>query len=134
MENNVDSLLDKVSANVREMTKTETVLGDEFQLGAYTCKPVIRIGVGFGSAGGSGDNPKGKGTGAGNGAGAGVGITPVGFLITKDDDIQFVSADKNKGLSALFEKMPDLVEKVMEMKEKKDQQEESKKAGAKKEK
>ncbi len=134
MENTVDSLLDKVSAHVREMTKTETVLGDEFQLGAYTCKPVIRIGVGFGSAGGTGDHPKGKGTGTGNGAGAGVGITPVGFLIAKDDDIQFISADKNKGLSSLFEKMPDLVEKVMEMKEKKDQQENSKKTAPKKEK
>jgi uncharacterized spore protein YtfJ len=134
MENNVDTLLDKISEHVREMTKTETVLGDEFQLGAYTCKPVIRIGVGFGSAGGSGDHPKGKGTGTGNGAGAGVGVTPVGFLVAKDDEIQFVSADKNKGLSAIFEKVPDVVEKVMEMKEKKEQQEDSKKNTAKKEK
>lgn len=133
MENNVDNLLDKISEHVREMTKTETVLGDEFQLGAYTCKPVIRIGVGFGSAGGSGDHPKGKGTGTGNGAGAGVGVTPVGFLVAKDDEIQFISADKNKGLSAIFEKVPDVVEKVMEMKEKKDQ-EDTKKNTTKKEK
>lgn len=132
MENNIDALLDKISEHVREMTKTETVLGDEFQLGGYTCKPVIRIGVGFGSAGGSGDHPKGKGTGSGTGAGAGVGVTPVGFLVAKDDEIQFISADKNKGLSAVFEKVPDVIEKVMEMKEKKEQQEDSKKEEAKK--
>jgi uncharacterized spore protein YtfJ len=134
MENNVDTLLDKISEHVREMTKTETILGDEFQLGAYTCKPVIRIGVGFGSAGGSGDHPKGKGTGTGNGAGAGVGVTPVGFLVAKDDEINFISADKSKGLSALLEKMPEVVEKVMEMKDHKGQKEESKKESAKNEK
>lgn len=132
MESNVDQLLDKISEHVKEMTKTETVLGDEFQLGAYTCKPVIRVGVGFGSAGGSGDHPKGKGTGSGNGAGAGVGVTPVGFLVTKDDEISFISTDKNKGLSALLEKMPDVVEKVMEMKENKEKKSDSEKESAKK--
>lgn len=134
MENNVDQLLDKISEHVREMTKTETVLGDEFQIGAFTCKPVIRVGVGFGSAGGTGDHPKGKGTGSGNGAGAGagVGVTPVGFLVTKNDEISFISVDKNKGLSALLEKMPDVVEKVMEMKENKEKKSDSEKESAKK--
>ena len=134
MENNVDNLLDKISEHVREMTKTETVLGDEFQLGAYSCKPVIRVGVGFGSAGGTGDHPKGKGTGSGNGAGAGVGVTPVGFLVTKDNEINFISADKSKGLSSLLEKMPDVVEKVMEMKDKKEKKAGSEKADTKKDK
>jgi uncharacterized spore protein YtfJ len=134
MESNVDILLDKISEHVREMTKTETVLGEEFQLGTYTCKPVIRIGVGFGSAGGSGDHPKGKGTGNGEGAGAGVGVTPVGFLVTKGDEIQFIPTDKGKGLSALINKMPDVVEKVFEMKEKQEKREETKKTGTKQEK
>ncbi|MBA7511574.1 hypothetical protein ES705_03570 [subsurface metagenome] len=124
MENKVDVLLDKISEHVKEMTKTETIIGDEFKIGEYTCKPVIRIGVGFGSAGGVGDHPKGKGTGTGGGAGAGVGISPVGFLATKGDEIVFIQAEKNKGLGAVIEKVPDIVEKIMEMKNKKEEKEE----------
>jgi uncharacterized spore protein YtfJ len=121
MENNLNELLDKISAHVKDMTKTETIIGEEFRIGEYACKPVIRIGVGFGSARGEGDKPKHKGSGTGQGAGAGIGISPVGFLIARGDEIQFLQAEKNKGLGAAFEKVPDLIEKVMEMKDKKEE-------------
>ncbi len=120
MENNVEALLDKISSHVKEMTTTETIIGDEFKMGEYTCKPVIKVGVGFGSGLGSGEDPKGKGHGTGQGAAAGIGISPVGFLATKGDEITFIPSDKNKGLSALLEKMPDVIDRVMAMKEKKE--------------
>lgn len=127
MENKIDELLDKISEHVKEMTKTETIIGEEFKIGEFTCKPVIRVGVGFGSAGGEGDHPKQKGSGTGQGAGAGIGISPVGFLVTKGGNIHFLQAEKNKGLGAAIEKMPDLIEKFMEMKNKKEEEKESKK-------
>ena len=46
-------------------------------------------------------------------AGAGVGIEPIGFLVTKGDHISFLEAGKTHGLAALFEKVPDLVEKII---------------------
>ncbi|MBN1599226.1 MAG: GerW family sporulation protein [Bacteroidales bacterium] len=127
MENNVDQLLDKISEHVKSMTKTETVLGEEFQIGNYTCKPVIRIGVGFGSGGGSGDDPKRKCNGTGGGAVAGIGISPVGFLVAKGDEISFIPSDKSKGLNALIDKVPDIMEKVADMKHGKEEKKESKK-------
>ena len=48
----------------------------------------------------------------GIGAGAGVGIEPIGFLVTKGDEISFIETGKAHGLSAAFEKLPDLIEKV----------------------
>lgn len=120
MENNVDVLLDKISEHVKEMTQTETIIGDEFQMGEFTCKPVIKVGVGFGSAGGTGEHPKAKGNGKGNAAGAGIGICPVGFLATKGDELTFIPADKSKGISSLFENMPDILDKIMDIKERKE--------------
>ena len=116
METKIEELLDKVSGHVKDMSNTETVLGDEFKLGEYTCRPVIKVASGFGSGTGTGDDPKKKARGSGTGAGAALCVVPVGFLATKGDEISFIGTDKKTALSSLFEKMPDLVEKVAEMK------------------
>ena len=118
MDINIESLLDKVSGHVQTLASTDTVLGEEFTIGEYTCRPVIKVGTGFGSGLGSGVDPKGKGEGEGGGAGAGIGISPVGFLAAKGDEITFIPSSKGHGLSALIEKVPDLVEKMAEMKQK----------------
>lgn len=123
MDFKIEELLDKVSEHVKTLASTETILGEEFKLGEFTCRPVIKVGTGFGSGAGTGNDPKGKGSGTGGGAGAGIGITPLGFLVTKGDEISFLPSDKKTALSALFEKVPDLVEKVAEMKNKEKEEE-----------
>ena len=115
MELNIEELLDKLSGHVKSIASTDTVIGEEFTLGEYTCKPVIKVGTGFGSGIGSGDDPK-KGKGTGGGAGAGIGVVPLGFLVAKGDEISFVGVDKKTALSSLVEKVPDLVEKMAQMK------------------
>ena len=111
MEMQFEHMLEKITDFMRSEAKTETIMGEPFDLGAFKCVPVIRVGMGFGSGGGQGDDPK-KGKGTGGGAGGGVGIEPIGFLVTKDDHISFVPANKSHGLSAVFEKVPDLIEKL----------------------
>ena len=123
MENKADVLLDKITEHLKEMTKTETIIGEEFKMGDYTCKPVIKVGLGFGSGTGIGENQKGKGHGKGTGAGAGVGIFPVGFLVTKNGEISFIPTDRKKGVSAVVDKIPDLIEKAMDIKQAKEQKE-----------
>ncbi len=123
METNVENLLTTVSEQVKSFAKTDLVIGEEFQMGEFTCKPVIKVGTGFGSGVGTGKQPKNKGNGEGVGAGAGIGVIPVGFLVTRGDEISFIASDRKGGLSALLEKVPDLVEKVAEMKEKKEEKE-----------
>lgn len=116
MEIKIDDLLDKVSGHVKSLASTETILGEEFTIGAYTCRPVIKVGTGFGSGAGSGTDVKTKNSGTGGGAGAGVGVVPLGFLVANGDQISFVPVDKKTALSSLVEKIPDLVEKVADMK------------------
>jgi uncharacterized spore protein YtfJ len=123
MENTVDQLFNQLAEKLKDFAKTETIIGDEFQIGDFLCKPVIKIGMGFGGGSGTGDSPKGKGQGEGTGGAAGIGISPIGFLVTKGDEISFVSADRKKGLSSFFEKVPDLMEKMIQLKEKKENKE-----------
>ena len=126
MEIKIDELLDKLSEHVQSIANTETVVGEEFKIGEFTCKPVIKLGTGFGSGAATGDDPKGKNMGSGGGAGAGIGIVPLGFLATKGNEISFIRVDKKTALSTLFEKVPDLVEKIAEMKTNKEAEEEKK--------
>ncbi|MFH0757043.1 MAG: spore germination protein GerW family protein [Bacteroidota bacterium] len=118
MEVKIEDLLDKVSGHVKDISGTKTVLGDEFTLGEYTCRPVIKVATGFGSGSGTGDDPKKKACGSGTGVGAGIAVVPAGFLVAKGDQISFIGADRKSSLSSLFEKIPDLVERVAEMKNK----------------
>lgn len=117
MEMQFEKLLDRVTNFIQSEAKTETVVGDAFELGEYSCIPVIRVGFGFGTGGGEGDAPK-TGHGEGGAAGGGMGIEPIGFLVSRKDKISFVSTKTNKGLAAAFEKVPDLLERFLDKKEK----------------
>ncbi|WP_299113917.1 spore germination protein GerW family protein [uncultured Winogradskyella sp.] len=111
MELHLEELLGKITDFMKAEANAKTVIGEEFQLGEFKCVPVIKVGMGFGSGGGEGSESKGK-KGEGIGAGAGVGIEPLGFLVTREDEISFIEAGKAHGLSAAFEKVPDLIEKL----------------------
>ena len=116
MEMHFDELLKNMTDFLKSEAKTETVIGEAFELGEFKCVPVIKVGFGFGSGGGEGVDQK-KGKGQGLGGGAGMGIEPLGFLVTKEDNISFLEAGKAHGLAAAFEKVPELIDKWVERRE-----------------
>jgi len=113
MELHFEELLGQITDFIKSEAKTETVVGEQFQLGEFKCVPVIKVGMGFGSGGGEGTEAKTK-KGQGMGAGAGIGIEPIGFLVTKKDEISFLEAGKAHGLAAAFEKVPELIDKYIQ--------------------
>lgn len=113
MTTKYEEMISKFTDFLKSETKTETVIGQQFKLGEFTCVPVIRIGMGLGFGSGEGGDAKSM-KGEGGGGGAGFGIEPMGFLVSKGDEINFVPAKTSKGLSAAFEKMPDILEKYLE--------------------
>ncbi|MCD4747306.1 MAG: hypothetical protein K8R58_13490 [Bacteroidales bacterium] len=121
MTMNVDETLNKILDHLNSVAKTETIIGEPFKLGEFTCVPVVKIGMGFAGGGRSGEETK-KDKGTGGGAGGGINITPIGFLVTRDNEISVITMEKSKGVQAIFEKVPDLLEKLMEMKKKKNKE------------
>jgi uncharacterized spore protein YtfJ len=118
---NLGDMLGKITEFLKSEAKTETIIGQQFQLGEFTCVPVMSLGIGFGGGGGEGKGAmkgQNEGEGTGAGGGAGLGMAPMGFLVTRGGDIQFIPARSSKGLSAVFEKVPDLMEKFMDKKAK----------------
>jgi len=119
---NLNDLLGKFTEFLKTEAKTETVIGQQFKLGEFTCVPVMAVGMGFGGGGGEGKGnlKSNQAQGAGTGGGAGMGMTPVGFLATKGDEIQFIPTRTSKGLSLAFEKVPDLLDKYLNKDKKKE--------------
>src|SRR5947207_8179979 len=102
---NLDETVNKLTDFLRTEAKTETVIGQSFQLGEFTCVPVIKFGVGVGYGAGEGQGKqdgKAHGEGTGGGAGGGMGVEPIGFLVTRGDQISFIPTRTSKGLSAVF--------------------------------
>jgi uncharacterized spore protein YtfJ len=119
MSFNLDETVKQLTEFLKTEAKTETVVGQSFQLGEFTCVPVIKFGMGVGYGGGEGtgrQDGKGQGEGTGGGAGGGMGVEPIGFLVTHGDQISFISTKSSKGLSAIFDKVPDLMEKMLDKK------------------
>jgi len=116
---NLEETVKQLTDFLKTEAKSETVVGQSFQLGEFTCVPVIKFGIGLGYGGGEGKgNQQGKanGEGTGGGAGGGLGVEPIGFLATRGDQISFISTRSSKGLSAAFEKLPDVMEKMFDKK------------------
>ncbi len=120
MELHFEELLTRITDFMKTEAKTETVVGEPFDLGAFKCVPVIKVGMGFGSGGGEGVEAKTR-KGEGLGAGAGMGIEPIGFLVTKGEEISFLEAGKAHGLAAAFEKVPELIDKFWESRRKEEE-------------
>ena len=118
---NLDDTVKQLTDFLKTEAKTESVIGQSFQLGEFTCVPVIKFGVGIGYGGGEGHGDmagKGKGEGGGTGGGGGVGVAPIGFLVTRGDQISFIPTSTGKGLGAAFEKVPGLMEKYFDSRKK----------------
>ena len=118
MNLNFEELIQRVADFLKSETRTETVVGQPFQLGDFTCVPIIRARMGFGTGGGEGTGPKDTGSGEGAALGAGVSIEPVGFLVAQGGEISFIGATKHSGVEAAFEKVPDLLEKLIDSRSK----------------
>lgn len=114
MKENLESMLAEVTQFLKSEANTETVVGKEFKLGEYYCVPVIRIGLGFGYGGNEAAPPAGQSSKSGGGAG--LGLDPVGFLVSRGDEISFIPTRNSKGMNAAIEKIPDILEKFISKK------------------
>lgn len=127
MQGFVQSMLDELA----KMASTKTIVGDPMKVEDKTVVPVVRVSVGFGVGGGegTGDMPaskegkSGKGSGYGQGGGGGIKIDPVAFITIQDGKVTLLPVTrKGAKLDKLVDAVPDLIEKIQAMREKKEEE------------
>ena len=95
MSNNVSDLLRAVVGELKEVAKSETIIGQPVSVGKQTVIPVVKISFGFGAGGGQGEMEKEK-AGFGGGGGGGAKIEPAAFIILDEDGVSLLPAGKAK--------------------------------------
>jgi len=118
-EHPIQGLMTTAMESLQTLVEVNTIIGDPVETAdGSMIIPVSKVGFGF-AAGGSEFNPKESSSDSeatlpfGGGSGGGVSITPVAFLIIKDDQVKMIHLDHH---THLYEKMlefaPQVVEKV----------------------
>jgi uncharacterized spore protein YtfJ len=132
MANNVVDILKGVVGELREIAKSETVIGKPVTVADKTVIPVVKVSVGFGAGGGQGESEK-TGGGFGGGGGGGARIEPVAFIIMDETGVSLLPVSKGKWEN-IIESIPGLAKKLSKLREKFKSDDEDEKAEGEKEK
>jgi uncharacterized spore protein YtfJ len=127
MSNNVVDILKGVVGELREIARSETIIGEPVTVGDKTVIPVVKISVGFGAGGGQGEDEKSR-SGFGGGGGGGTKIEPAAFIIIDDKGVSLLPLAKGKWEN-IIDTIPGIAKKISKLKDKlkKEKSEESKK-------
>lgn len=109
----IEKLVDTVLTRLKEISRTETIIGKPVTLDNVTIIPVTKLSVGFGAGGGSKDEAKGSGEATGGGAS----IEPVAFFVIRGEKVELVTIKKDgTGISKFLELVPKIMESVKDFK------------------
>lgn len=112
--NTAQNILKELIAELRNVAKTETIVGTPFSAGEYTLVPISRVALGVGAGGGSGETEKKVSTGEGGGGGGGVRVVPVALVAVRGGELNIHLLGRGAAVSHTIEKVPDVMEKGFE--------------------
>ena len=127
MANNVVDILKGVVGELREIAKSETIIGEPITVGKTTVLPVVKLSVGFGAGGGQDEDNKAASK-FGGGGGGGARIEPAGFIIIEDKGVRFLATGKGKW-DSIIEAVPGIARKIGDWKEKMSSEKDEENAG-----
>ncbi|MCI8478252.1 MAG: sporulation protein YtfJ [Oscillospiraceae bacterium] len=117
----LENIMSTTIQNIRDMVDVNTIIGQPIQVDNVTILPISKVSFGFASGGSdfTGKYQKTDANPFGGGGGAGVDISPIGFLIIKEDSVRLLPVvPPNSAVSRAVEMLPDLVDKVTDFIEK----------------
>lgn len=111
-------LLTNMVEEMRQVAKTETVIGNPIEVAGNTIIPVSRVSMGFGGGTGHGEGDDtakhSKGLGEGGGGAGGIRVEPAAFIVIKEGKVEIIGVpNKRTSLDELFDRAPELVDKFM---------------------
>lgn len=112
-QNNVVEILKAVVGEIRDMARSETIIGEPVTVGKRTVIPITKISFGFGAGGGQGESGK-VGEGFGGGGGGGAKIEPAAFIIMDEDGVSLLPATKGSWES-LINAIPGVASKLADL-------------------
>ena len=113
MENQLTELIGTIMGELKEISKTETIVGEPVHLGDKMVVPVTKLSLGFAVGGGEGKAPE-KGSSFGGAGGGGAKVEPVGFIVIQEDNVSFLPTKPGK-FEGLIDAIPGVINKVKDI-------------------
>ena len=112
-ERQLEGLMSVTLEKIKEMTGSNTIIGEPIVVDGATILPVSKVTFGF-AGGGSDFGAKTTKELFGGGTGAGVSVTPVAFLIVKDGSVRLlpVAPPAGDSVGRVVDLVPEMFEKV----------------------
>ncbi len=117
----IGDLMETTMQKIREMVDVNTIVGQPITTAdGITVIPVSKVSFGFASGGSdfaTKNQPAGANNSFGGGSGAGVNITPIAFLVIKDGTVRLVNVapTEHSAVDNIIEMVPEVVDKVTGM-------------------
>jgi len=111
----IQDLVKTVLKELREISKTQTVVGEPISLKEATVIPVSKVSLGFGIGGGEGSEK----SNAYEGTGGGIAIEPQAFIVVQKNKVELITLKKTGTvLGDVIDLVPKVMDRVKEMKNK----------------
>jgi len=115
--NPAQDILKSLIGELRELAKTETIVGAPITMGEYVIVPISRVSLGVGAGGGVGESDgkeKRGGSGEGGGGGGGIRMNPVALVAVRGGELSVHRLGAGGSLGRTVERMPDVLETTLE--------------------
>lgn len=117
MSQNLPNMLDKTLEKIRQLVNANTVVGEPISTpDGVTIIPVSNISIGLGGGGSDfvSKNANKQENPFGGGVGAGVKVSPVAFIVVKNDSVRIlpVATPANTTADRIVEMIPDTLDKI----------------------
>lgn len=116
--NPAQEILKGLIGELKDLAKTETIVGAPIAMGEYVIVPISRVSLGVGAGGGVGESDgksvKRGGSGEGGGGGGGIRMNPVALVAVRGSELTVHRLGAGGSLGRTVERVPDLVEATLE--------------------
>ncbi|OQB40804.1 MAG: putative spore protein YtfJ [Candidatus Latescibacteria bacterium ADurb.Bin168] len=120
----IEALMQTLLERLRDLVRTETVIGKPIEAGGVIIIPVSRISVGFG-AGGNMNTQSAAGGLKGGGGGGGVRVEPLGFVVVSDGKAEVLPMKPDEpAINKIVDMLPGIWDSVRSMLDKRDRKKE----------
>ena len=124
MSQNLPNMLENTIAKIREMVDENSVVGTPIVTAdGVTIIPISKISIGLGGGGSDfvSRHPNKQENPFGGGVGAGVKVTPVAFMVIRGENVRMlpVASAPNTTADRLVEMVPDVLDKISALIDKK---------------
>lgn len=111
----IENIMQTAMSEIKEMVDVNTIIGDPVtSADGSTIIPISKVSFGFLSGGGEYGEAQENSFPFAGGASSGVSITPIGFLVSDDKNVQLMSIHGKNPIDHLIQSMPQLITEMKE--------------------